>query len=142
MRTCFKAFSTLIDAVRNAVGIWWRDLQSHEAVVSGGKVNWLTDEVFSERLPAINFAHVDLTGREQRPEQHGGGVYRQQHGLSFDPPLELFVQTFDLIRCPRVAPLARRQSCEGEQPVASFLQAVGDGGGATRLAGDGSGLRI
>ena len=78
-------------------------------------------------MPAINFAHVDLTGREQRPEQHGGGVYRRQHGLGFDPPLELFVQTFDCIRCPRAAPLARRQSCEGEQPVAGFLQAVGDG---------------
>jgi hypothetical protein len=85
----------LSGAVRNAVGIRWRDLRYHEAIVSGGKVNWLTDEVLSDRLPAINFAHVDLTGREQSPEQHGGSVYRRQHGLGFfDPSLEIFVQDY------------------------------------------------
>src|SRR5450631_3267184 len=39
----------------------------------------------------------------------------------------LIVQSFDRIGSPRAPPLARRQSCEGEQPVTGFLQAVGDG---------------
>jgi hypothetical protein len=58
----------------------------------------VTDKVFSEHLPAINLAHVDLTGCEQRPEQHGGGVCRRQHGLGFDPSLELFVQPLVTLR--------------------------------------------
>jgi hypothetical protein len=32
------------------------------------------------------------------------------------------VQSFDRIGSARAPPLARRQSCEGEQPVAGFLQ--------------------
>jgi hypothetical protein len=56
-----KLSSIARGAVRNAVGIRWRDLRQHEAIVLGGKVNWLSDKVFSERLPAINLAHVDLT---------------------------------------------------------------------------------
>src|ERR1700720_3713298 len=40
---------------------------------------------------------------------------------------ELLVQPLDRIGRARAAPLARRQSCEGEQPIAGFLQAVGDG---------------
>jgi hypothetical protein len=43
-------------------------------------------------LSAINLAHGHLAGGEQRPEQHGRGVRRWQHGLCFDPSLELFVQ--------------------------------------------------
>ena len=31
----------------------------------------------SERVPAIDLSHVDLTGSEQRPEQHGGSVCRR-----------------------------------------------------------------
>jgi len=80
-----------------------------------------------ERLPAIDLAHVDLTGGEQRPEQHGGGVCGWQHGLGFDPSLELLVQPLDRVRGPRAAPLAWRQSGECEEPVAGFLQAIGDG---------------
>ena len=41
-----------------------------------------------ERLPAIDLSHVDLTGSEQRPEQHRGGAGRGQHRLGFDPPFE------------------------------------------------------
>ena len=37
------------------------------------------------------------------------------------------MQPLDRIGRARAAPLARRQSCEGEQPIAGFLQAVGDG---------------
>ena len=37
------------------------------------------------------------------------------------------MQTFNCVRRPRAPPLARRQSSEGEQAVAGFLQAVGDG---------------
>jgi hypothetical protein len=54
-------------------------------------------------------------------------VSRWQHGLRLDPLFELLVQPLDRIGRARVAPLARRQSCEGEQPIAGLLQAVGDG---------------
>src|SRR5262245_29016560 len=52
----------------------WRNLQRHEDIVSGGEVNCLIDGRCGERLPAIDLAHVDLTGGEQRPEQHGGSL--------------------------------------------------------------------
>ena len=43
------------------------------------------------------------------------------------PPLELLVQPLDRIGGAYAAPLARRQPGEGEQAVAGFLQAVGNG---------------
>ena len=46
----------------------WRDLQQGEAIGSCGEVNWLIDGLCAERFPAIDFAHVDLTGSEQSPE--------------------------------------------------------------------------
>ena len=52
----------------------WRNLQRHEVIGSSGEVNWLIDGPCGERLPAIDLAHVDLTGGEQRPEQHGGSL--------------------------------------------------------------------
>ena len=52
----------------------WRNLQRHEVIVSGGAVNWLIDGRCGEGLPAIDLAHVDLTGREQCSEQHGGSL--------------------------------------------------------------------
>ena len=52
----------------------WRNLQRHEVIESSGEVNWLIDGPRGERLPAIDLAHVDLTGGEQRPEQHGGSL--------------------------------------------------------------------
>ena len=90
-------------------------------------INRLIDWLGGERLPAINLAHVHLAGGEQRPEQHGAGVRRWQHGLCFDPSLELFVQPLDRVGGANAAPLAWRQMGEGEEPVADFLQAVGDG---------------
>jgi hypothetical protein len=33
---------------------------SHEGIVSGCEVNWLIDGLCCERLPAIDFAHIDL----------------------------------------------------------------------------------
>lgn len=50
-----------------------------------------------------------------------------QHGLRLDAPLELLVQPFDRICFASALPLARRQASEGEQALAGFLQAVGDG---------------
>src|ERR671939_663336 len=41
--------------------------------------------------------------------------------------LKLLVQAFDGVGGPRALPLARRQAREGEQLVASLLQAVGHG---------------
>src|SRR5450756_882173 len=89
--------------------------------VSGCEVNRLIDGLCGERLPAINLAHVDLTRGKQRPEQHGSGVCRRQHGLRLDPSLELLVQSLDRIRSAGAAPLAWRQTGEGEEPVAGFL---------------------
>src|SRR3954453_20676842 len=69
----------------------WRNLQRHEVIVSGSDVNRLIDGWRNERLPAIDFTHVDLPGSEQRPEQHGRSFCRWEHGLRFDPTLELLV---------------------------------------------------
>src|SRR6187200_308973 len=52
----------------------WRNLQRHEVIESSGEVNWLIDGPCGERLPAIDLAHVELTGGDQRPEQHGGSL--------------------------------------------------------------------
>ena len=71
-------------------------------------------------MPTIDFAHADLAGGEQRPEQHGGSVGRWQNGLRLDPSLELLVQTLDRVRCPRAAPLGRWQASESEEAVASL----------------------
>src|SRR3954453_15902203 len=35
-----------------------------------------------EGLPAVDLPHSDLTRREQRPEQHSGGLGAGQHGLA------------------------------------------------------------
>src|ERR1700743_2761829 len=75
----------------------WRILREHEVIVSGGKVNWLIDGFCGKGLPTIDLAHANLSRGEQRPEHHRGGVGRRQHGLSFDPPLELLVQPLDRI---------------------------------------------
>src|SRR4051812_3251268 len=68
--------SPRVDGCRRAF-CWnsmWRNLQRHEVIESSGEVNWLIDGPCGERLPAIDLAHVDLTGGEQRPEQHGGSL--------------------------------------------------------------------
>ena len=62
-----------------------------ESTGSGSEVNRLIDGLCCQGVPAIDLAHVDLTGGEQRPEQHRRRICRWQHGLRFDPPLELFV---------------------------------------------------
>ncbi len=48
----------------------YRDLRHFESTELGGGINWLIDRLCCKRLPAIDLAHVDLTGGEQRPEQH------------------------------------------------------------------------
>src|SRR6202008_3059900 len=101
-----------------------------ESPRSSSEVNWLIDELCCKRLPAVDLTHVDLTRGEQRPEQHRRCICRWQHGLRFDPALELFVQTFDRVRCSRTSPLARRQAREGEKASARFLHTTRHRAGA------------
>ena len=86
-------------------------------------VGWL----FGEGLPSVDLAHGDLAGGEQRLELHGCGFGAGQHGLCFNAALEFLMQAPDRVRGTDRLPLARRETREGEQPVASLLQAVGDG---------------
>jgi hypothetical protein len=46
--------------------------------------------------------------------------------LCLDPPIELLVQPLDRIDGACAFPLTRRQTREGEQPLAGLLQAVAD----------------
>src|SRR5262245_5235940 len=74
-------------------------------------------------LPTVNLTHVDLTGDEQRPEeQYRCCIGRRQHSLRLNPPLEVFVQTLDRVRCHRATPLARQEAHEGEETITGFLQ--------------------
>jgi len=50
-----------------------------------------------------------------------------QHGLRFDPPLELFMQTFNGVCCSRALPLRWWQRGECEQRISGFLEAVCNG---------------
>src|SRR5438046_2558517 len=77
--------------------------------------------------PAIDLAHVYRAGGKQGPEQHGRGVRRWQQGLRLDASLELFVQPLDRVGGASAAPLTWRQPGKGEEPVAGFLQALGNG---------------
>ena len=51
----------LMGAVRNVVGICVARLRQIEFISSSGEVNWLIGGLGGERLPAIDFAHVDLS---------------------------------------------------------------------------------
>jgi hypothetical protein len=90
---------------------------------------------------AIDLAHVDLTGGQQRPEQHGGGVGGRQHGLSFDPSLELLVQPLDRIGGARTAPLARRQTGRRHRGVPTYMSLV-DTYRCTRVRAEGPMVHI
>src|SRR5512143_4270920 len=104
--------------------MWWKmplwRLRRFEVNGSGGEVNDRVCRLGRQCLPAVDLAHGDLAGGEQRPEEHGGGLWRRQDGLSLDAALELLVQPFDGIGGARRAPLAGRQAGEGEQPVTRF----------------------
>ena len=69
----------------------------------------------------------DLSGGEQRPEQHGRGLGLGQDGLGLDAAAELLMQPLDGVGRAGRFPLAGRQTREGEEPVAGFFEAVGDG---------------
>jgi len=60
-----------------------RDLRHFEVSESGGEVNRL---------------NIDLTGHEQRPEQHRRRIGRWQHGLRLDPPLDVTAPTRSIAR--------------------------------------------
>ena len=69
----------------------WHNLRETNYSILCGEFKWLIDGRCGKAFPAIDFAHVDLTGSKQRPEQHGSRVRRRQHGLRLDPALELLV---------------------------------------------------
>ena len=69
----------------------WHNLRETNYSTLCGEFKWLIDGLCGKALPAIDFAHVDLAGSKQRPEQHGSRVRRRQHGLRLDPALELLV---------------------------------------------------
>jgi len=60
-----------------------------------------------ERFPAIDFAHVDLAGGKQGPEQHCSGFRGRQNGLRLDSPLELLVQPLDGVGGARASSIVR-----------------------------------
>src|SRR3954465_13637054 len=62
-----------------------RVLQRGEGIGSIREVNRLIGRLFGERRPPVDLSHCDLARGEERPEQHGGGFRRGQHGLGFDP---------------------------------------------------------
>src|ERR1700682_6319261 len=76
-------------------------------------------------MPAVDFAHCDVPRSQQSPEQHSRRFRRGYNGLSFDPALELLVQSFDCIRGPDRFPLALGEAREGEELIASLFQTGG-----------------
>src|ERR1700730_15164937 len=69
----------------------WHNLRETNYSILCGEFNWLIDGFCGEAMPAIDLAHGDLAGSQQRPEQHGSRIRRRQHGLRLDPTLELLV---------------------------------------------------
>src|SRR5918998_1334944 len=72
---------------------WWSG--------SGGEVKIGGRAV--EGLPAVDPAHGDLTGGQERPEQHGCGLGAGEQALGLDPALVFLVQTLDGVRGPERA---------------------------------------
>ena len=97
-----------------------------EDIGSGSEVNRLVSEFLGEGLPPVDFAHGDLTRGEQCPEQHRCGLGRRQHGLGFDPALELFMEPFDRVGGANALPLAGRQlvKVKSRSPASSRLSAT------------------
>ena len=90
----------MLAAVRQKIHLCYRpELRGQlYAIRSSGEVNDLIGRLFGEALPAVYFSHGHPARRHQSPEQHGGCFGAGQHGLRFDPSLELFVKAFDRIR--------------------------------------------
>jgi hypothetical protein len=59
------AFPVFTSKIAVPSGMWleltWRDLRHNEVIWSSGEVNRLIDELGSQGLPSIDFAHIDLT---------------------------------------------------------------------------------
>jgi len=60
-------------------------------------------------LPTVNLTHVDLTGDEQRPEDQYRCCIGRRHSLRLNPPLDVFVQTLDRVRCSRATAAGPRR---------------------------------
>lgn len=82
--------------VANAVEIPWRRAPDMWRLgFSGGEVKRHRFDGLRESFPAIDLAHLDLAGSQQRPEQHRHGFGAGQHGLGLDAAAEFLVETFD-----------------------------------------------
>ncbi len=86
----------------------------------GGEVIGLRVKGFGKGLPHVDLAHVNLTGRQDRPEQHRVSFGRGQNSLRLDAPLELNSAGFSeghLLMSDRMfvsAMVARPALCESE----------------------------
>jgi len=69
-----KRLRTAFGSVAMCVGICFgAGLRLREGNGSSGEVNGQIGRLHREGFPAIDFAHADLSGGDQRPEHHGGG---------------------------------------------------------------------
>jgi hypothetical protein len=91
---------------------------------SGSEVNGcLFGRLLGEALPSIDFAHGDLSGTNQGPEQRRC-LGRGQHGLRLDAALELIVQPLDRFGRTRRLPMARGQPRDDRNTMINALRTM------------------
>jgi len=102
-------------------------LRHFESTESGSEVNLLIDGFCGERLPTIDFPHVICPEASSAQNNiaavsaDGSTVWVLIRRLNSSCRRSIAF----VVLC--ASPLARRQAGEGEEAVAGFLQAVGDG---------------
>jgi hypothetical protein len=105
------------------VGIEFDDLQRDEVTRLCGEVKDLIGRLLGEAPSTLRIVIWPEASKAQNNIAAVSAPFdelRRQHGLGLDPPLELFVQSLDCIRCPDRFPLAFREAREGEQLVAGM----------------------
>lgn len=115
------------DAVAKAVGSGGQGLQPRDDIGSCSEVSRALGDWLRDARPAIDLAHGDLAGGNQRPEQYSGCLGRGKDGLGLDAVIGLLVQPLDRMRGPRRLPLAPPHAGEGKQLIPGPFEAVSDG---------------